>query len=249
MNIIDELLSNRKLFAGISILAIFSVTGLILASYYQSQAKASDVDLPVVAEFIEYDYSDFENNLAAPTIDYTNTSKNPGTITDDNSEPAKPVESIISGDYLGTNSSLFGPEFKFAKSSLSVSNTQNFSFSGEGLDLSVVGIPSLMVNGQYPKVYSKIIGSFIQITNSKLIQLKITQIQTEFRIENQVLDPQTSNNISSTLEAAGIVLPLPSKAIPIFTQASLNANENQLNIESVSDSSFKFVFTGSKESK
>jgi hypothetical protein len=243
MNIIDEWLNNRKIFATLAVVATFSITGLIFATYYQSQAKASYEGLPTV-EFKAEDYSNFKQSLAAPTINYTNPDKTATPISID-SVPTKISVMSLNGDYKGTKSSLYKPDLQFSKSLFTISNDTNFSFSGEGLDLSLLGNPLLRIEGQYPSVNMTITGSILMNTD-KIAQLTITKVQTEFRISNQPLDTSNTQRLINIFQTSGITLPNPSKAVPLYRQGTFIPAENKLSLESTPESTFKFKFVGVK---
>lgn len=157
----------------------------------------------------------------------------------------------LAGEYSG-QAKMLSPFLVFPITQLIISDGNQITANGEGLDLAVINNPKLKVGTAYPVAKVTATGK-IKIKDAKIVELSIESIVPTFTVQSganqEVLDPAATANILIILETYGIKLPVatPQAPLQILADYTLSPDSKNLLLKNQTDSPTLLDFKGSKK--
>jgi hypothetical protein len=131
---------------------------------------------------------------------------------------------------------------------MEITQNNTFKFTASDLDLSLLGLESLKVNGVFPKVYVTIDGNLTASTDDKSFNLNATNLSLDFKVANTSIDATSKATLVESLGKLGLVIPEITPQKPTVLNADMTMMSDSLKISNTKNSALVVDFDGKKVS-
>lgn len=193
------------------------------------------------------------NRSESKKSDSSSSSNSSSSQESSKSQPTQSAKTLLSqgefvGKFTGRNSSLLTTALVFPNSSMEITQNNSFKFTASDLDLSLLGLESLKVNGVFPKVYVTIDGNLSANNDDKSFNLNATNLSLDFKVGENSIDETSKKTLVESLGKLGLVVPEISPQKPTVLNADMVMMAGSIKISNTKSSALVVNFDGKKSS-
>ena len=158
------------------------------------------------------------------------------------------LDGTFVGKFTGKNSSLLTTALVFPNSGMEIAKNNSFKFTASDLDLSLLGLESLKIDGVFPKVYVVIDGNLTAANDDKSFNLNATNLALDFKVDGTSVDAKSKVALVESLAKLGLVIPEISSQKPAILNADIILFGDSLKVVNTKNSTLVVNFDGKKSS-
>jgi hypothetical protein len=154
----------------------------------------------------------------------------------------------LTGKYTGKSASLLTNALVFPTSSMQINSDNSFQFDASGLDLSLLGLESLKVNGVFPKVSATVSGKIVSGSDNATFDFRSTGLLVDFKTNGESVDAVSKAKLIQALANFNLIIPTVNPENPAILNCDVVTTNNSIKVVSTNTSNLVVSFEGTKTS-
>jgi hypothetical protein len=231
--------NNNNLYIALGIIVIIFVLGASLFAINKNREDRNQEDNRIAAQKKD-DQDKMEREQKLKDTPATQPSKS----------TAQDILTLgsLAGSYTGKSASLLTNSLVFPTSNMEITKDNSFKFEASGLDLSLLGLETLKVNGVFPKVSALVSGSIVPGSDKITYDFRSTGLVLDFKVNEVIVDPVSKASLIQALAKFNLIIPTVSPEKPAILNADVVTTVNTIKVISTKNSSLVVSFDGTKNS-